>query len=155
MSKLRDQVREFHRVFEHPMASSPTELTDERLRFRLALIAEEFVELMTAAYGPGAFFDSVEVAMKEFNEGVAGLKGHMNLPEVADALADLDYVVEGMRLEMGISGEAVADEVHRSNMSKLGDDGRLIKRADGKTIKGPRYFPPDIAGELRRQGWKG
>ena len=49
----------------------------------------------------------------------------------------------------GIDLDAVLDEVHASNMTKLGADGRPIRRADGKVLKGPGYRPPDIAAVLR------
>jgi predicted HAD superfamily Cof-like phosphohydrolase len=72
-----------------------------------------------------------------------------DLPAFADALADIDYVVEGARLEFGINGSPIADEVHRANMAKLGGP----KRADGKHMKPEGWTPPDVAGELVKQGW--
>lgn len=54
-------------------------------------------------------------------------------------------VVRGTALEYGIPLDAVVEEIHRSNLSKLGVDGRPVKRADGKVAKGPNYFRPDIA----------
>ena len=53
-----------------------------------------------------------------------------------------------MALETGIDLAAVLTEVQRSNMSKLGEDGRPIYRKDGKVLKGPRFFRPDVAGVL-------
>ena len=70
----------------------------------------------------------------------------------ADALADLVYVVYGMALETGIDLAAVLAEVQRSNMSKLGADGRPVYRQDGKVLKGPGYLPPDVAAVLARGG---
>ena len=151
MSKLRRQVAEFHRVFEHPTATTPMVLSQQRLKLRLALIAEEFIELMEAA-GLHMGFESIEEAMREFREGLEqSLTKPFNLVEVVDALADLDYVVEGMRLEMGVDGGPIADLVHEANLRKIGGG----KRPDGKTRKPNGWLPPDIAGELRRQGWKG
>lgn len=63
---------------------------------------------------------------------------------IADALADLAYVVVGAAVAFGIPLDRVFDEVHRSNMSKLGEDGKPIYREDGKVLKGPNYTPPDI-----------
>ena len=73
------------------------------------------------------------------------------IPAFADALADLDYVIEGTRLEFGIDGWPIAQAVHKSNMAKVGSK----VREDGKILKGPDWTPPDIAGELRKQGWSG
>ena len=74
-----------------------------------------------------------------------------NLVELVDALADLDYVVEGTRIEFGINGKPIADAVHAANMAKVG--GGI--RGDGKINKPEGWQPPDIAGELRKQGWEG
>ncbi len=66
---------------------------------------------------------------------------------IADALADLLYVVYGTVDTHGLSDKmpAIFSEVHRSNMSKLGEDGRPIYRSDGKVLKGPNYSPPAIS----------
>lgn len=56
---------------------------------------------------------------------------------------------------LGIDLDDVLEEVQRSNMSKLGEDGKPIYREDGKVLKGPNFFTPDIAAVLKRQGWKG
>lgn len=63
---------------------------------------------------------------------------------VADALTDLLYVVYGAGHSFGIDLDECFQEVHRSNMSKLGDDGRPLYRVDGKVMKGPNYFPPNL-----------
>lgn len=68
--------------------------------------------------------------------------------EVADALGDLIYVIYGMALELGIPLSRVLDEIQASNLSKLGADGQPIYREDGKVLKGPDYFPPDISRAL-------
>ena len=68
--------------------------------------------------------------------------------QTADALADLTYVIYGMALELGIPLGDVLREVQASNMSKLGADGKPIYREDGKVLKGPGFFDPDIAGAL-------
>jgi hypothetical protein len=74
----------------------------------------------------------------------------VDMVELADGFADLDYVVEGARLEFGIHGQEIADEVQRANMAKVG--GPI--REDGKRLKPAGWKPPDIAGVLRAQGWK-
>jgi predicted HAD superfamily Cof-like phosphohydrolase len=74
-----------------------------------------------------------------------------DLVGIADALADIVYVVYGTALTYGIDLDAVLREVHRSNMSKLGSDGKPLIRDDGKVIKSEKYAPPDIASVLRLQ----
>ncbi len=71
-----------------------------------------------------------------------------DLVETLDALIDLQYVLDGAFLSFGLQHvkQAAFDEVHRSNMSKLGEDGKPIHReSDGKVLKGPNYFKPDIS----------
>jgi predicted HAD superfamily Cof-like phosphohydrolase len=70
---------------------------------------------------------------------------------IADALADVVYVAYGTALTYGIDLDAVLREVHRSNMSKLGADGRPVIRDDGKVTKPDRYFPPAIGALLETQ----
>ena len=77
--------------------------------------------------------------------------GTRDTVETADALADLIYVIYGMALETGIDLAAVLAEVQRSNMSKLGADGKPVYREDGKVLKGPGYFPPNVEAVLRRR----
>ena len=60
------------------------------------------------------------------------------------ALGDIVYVVYGMALELGIPLAEVLAEIQASNLSKLGSDGKPVYREDGKVLKGPDYFPPDI-----------
>ncbi len=69
-----------------------------------------------------------------------------DLVEVADALGDMLYILCGTILEHGLQHkiEEVFNEIQRSNMSKLGSNGRPIYREDGKVMKGPNYFRPDI-----------
>lgn len=62
----------------------------------------------------------------------------------ADTLGDLEYVVNGMALGMGVDLPAVVREIHRSNMTKLGPDGKPIYREDGKILKGEGYEPPRL-----------
>lgn len=72
-----------------------------------------------------------------------------NLVAAADALADITYVTYGAADTWGFDLDAVVREVHRSNMTKLGEDGQPIRRADGKVLKGPAYEPPAIEPLLR------
>ena len=67
-----------------------------------------------------------------------------DMVQIADALTDLLYVVYGAGHAFGIDLDECFQEVHSSNMSKLGEDGRPIYREDGKVMKGPNYFEPDL-----------
>jgi predicted HAD superfamily Cof-like phosphohydrolase len=79
---------------------------------------------------------------KEYHEATE----NNDLVEVADALGDMLYILCGTILEHGMQHiiEEVFDEIQRSNMSKLGADGQPIYREDGKVLKGPDYFKPNI-----------
>lgn len=120
-SKLK-AVQEFHEAFGLGIQHKPTaNLPGDKLKLRFDLMAEENEEYLEAA--------------KE-----------KNLVEVADALGDMLYILCGTILEHGMQYkiEAVFNEIQRSNMSKLGDDGKAIYREDGKVLKGPNYFKPNI-----------
>lgn len=84
--------------------------------------------------------------MKEENEEYLEAAKNNDLIEVADALGDMLYILCGTIIEHGLQYkiEAVFDEIQKSNMSKLGADGQPIYREDGKVLKGPNYFKPDI-----------
>jgi predicted HAD superfamily Cof-like phosphohydrolase len=77
---------------------------------------------------------------KELNKAIVS----KDIPAIAKELCDLLYVVYGMGITFGIPVDECFAEVHRSNMSKLGPDGKPIYRADGKVLKGPDYFEPDL-----------
>jgi predicted HAD superfamily Cof-like phosphohydrolase len=112
MTNEQAMVEEFHRKFDIQIQPVPTDLDDATRRLRVRLIQEEFDELK----------DSM----------VAG-----DLSAVAKEMADLLYVVYGTAVSYGIDMEPVFQEVHRSNLSKVGG----FKRADGKWIKPPTYSP--------------
>ncbi len=84
--------------------------------------------------------------MKEENEEYLEAANNNDLAEVADALGDMLYILCGTIIEHGMQYkiEEVFDEIQSSNMSKLGADGKPIYREDGKVLKGPNYFKPDI-----------
>ena len=90
--------------------------------------------------------------MKEENEEYLEAANNNDLVEVADALGDMLYILCGTIIEHGMQYkiEEVFDEIQRSNMSKLGEDGQPIYREDGKVLKGPNYFKPDIASILNK-----
>ncbi|WP_323788577.1 nucleoside triphosphate pyrophosphohydrolase family protein [Psychroserpens sp.] len=84
--------------------------------------------------------------MREENEEYLDAANTDDLIEVADALGDMLYILCGTIIEHGMQYkiEEVFDEIQRSNMSKLGEDGEPIYREDGKVLKGPNYFKPNI-----------
>ena len=115
-------VQEFHQAFGLGVNSAPVaKLSDNKLKLRFDLMAEENEEYLEAA--------------KE-----------NDLVEVADALGDMLYILCGTILEHGMQHkiEEVFNEIQRSNMSKLGADGKPIYREDGKVMKGPNYFKPKL-----------
>ncbi|MBN4084945.1 nucleoside triphosphate pyrophosphohydrolase family protein [Flavobacteriaceae bacterium AH-315-B10] len=84
--------------------------------------------------------------MKEENEEYLEAANNNDLVEVADALGDMLYILCGTIIEHGLQDkiEEVFNEIQRSNMSKLGENGEPIYREDGKVLKGPNYFKPNI-----------
>tara|TARA_R100001086_G_C11714977_1_gene225261 strand:- start:26 stop:403 length:378 start_codon:yes stop_codon:yes gene_type:complete len=119
-----NMVKEFNEAYGLPIGSvdpydeerkiSPEDAKNVMLRREL--IAEEYKELMTAPY----------------------------LDEVMKEACDLVYVVLGMFVEFGWDFDEAFARVHESNMSKLGEDGKPIYREDGKVLKGPDFFKPDL-----------
>lgn len=90
--------------------------------------------------------------MREENEEYLEAANNNDLVEVADALGDLLYILCGTIIEHGLQYkiEEVFEEIQRSNMSKLGENGEPIYREDGKVLKGPNYFKPDILSILEK-----
>ena len=89
--------------------------------------------------------------MKEENEEYLEASKNNDLIEVADALGDMLYILCGTILTHGMQHKIteVFEEIQRSNMSKLGQDGSPIYREDGKVMKGPNYFKPNIEAILK------
>ena len=82
----------------------------------------------------------IQEELDELSDAVAD----RDMVQIADALTDLLYVVYGAGHTFGVDLDECFQEVHASNMSKLGEDGRPIYREDGKVMKGPNYFEPDL-----------
>ncbi len=127
MKKRINAVRQFHQAFGLGIKDKPTAdlgAAKNLLRFNL---------------------------MKEENEEYLEAANQNDLIEVADALGDMLYILCGTIIEHGMQHkiEEVFDEIQRSNMSKLGADGQPIYRADGKVLKGPSYFKPNIEDILK------
>lgn len=122
MKNKIEAVKEFHKAFKIGYLESPeANLGVDKNMLRYKLMREENEEYLDAA-----------------NDG--------DLVEVADALGDMLYILCGTIIEHGLQYkiEEVFDEIQRSNMSKLGEDGQPIYREDGKVLKGPNYFKPHI-----------
>lgn len=120
-------VAEFNKSFGHPV---DTEMTVDELNLRAKLLDEEFDELMS------------EIILAK-NMVMHGKKPD-NLPELLKELADLQYVLSGFAVVFGLPLRVAFNRVHKSNMSKLGLDGKPIKREDGKILKGPNYKTADL-----------
>ena len=122
MKEKMDAVKAFHDAFKLGYSESPkADLGLEKNTLRYHLMHEENEEYLEAA-------------------------NNNDLVEVADALGDMLYILCGTIIEHGLQHkiEEVFEEIQRSNMSKLGADGEPIYREDGKVLKGPNYFKPDI-----------
>jgi predicted HAD superfamily Cof-like phosphohydrolase len=91
--------------------------------------------------------------MKEENEEYLEATKQNDVTEIADALGDMLYILCGTMLEHGLQHkiEEVFAEIHRSNMSKLDENGKPIYREDGKVMKGPNYFKPNIEAIISSQ----
>jgi len=118
MSNFED-VRKFMETFGQRLKTKPSFPDDKTMQLRFDLIKEELNEL--------------EEAMKT-----------KNLKEVADALTDILYVTYGAGYAYGINLDECFKEVQRSNMSKLGTDGKPIFNEKGKVMKGPNYSEPNL-----------
>lgn len=146
-------VREFHEVFDHPISYNPKQVPEMKIRvLRVQMLASELVEL-ARAMGVKLKIDTTQNADEDgcvlcADDG----SGKYDAIKAADALGDLRYVVDGGNLVCGFPGELVLAEIHRSNMSKLGEDGKPVKREDGKIMKGPKYTKPSIAKLLGIEG---
>ena len=123
MKKQLNHVEKFHDTFGIPNEYTPkATISNDLIDLRFKLMAEENEDYLEAAKNG-------------------------DLVEVADALGDMMYILCGTILSHGMQHkiEEVFEEIQRSNMSKLGEDGKPIYREDGKVLKGPNYFKPNIA----------
>lgn len=91
--------------------------------------------------------DLIQEEVDELKEGLA----KQDIVEIADALTDILYVVYGAGHAFGIDLDECYEEVHRSNMSKLDEDGNPLYREDGKVLKGPNYNKPNLAKVIQEQ----
>jgi len=114
-----EKVKEFMTIFGQEVKTKPEFPSEKILDLRKKLIEEEYQELKDA-------IDDKDII------------------EVADALTDILVVTYGAGISFGIDLDKCFEEVHRSNMSKLSDEGKPIYNEYGKVMKGPNYSPPDI-----------
>jgi len=129
IQKLISQVGQFHDSFGIENNYEPTtKLTEEEIQLRFDLLKEENEEYIEAAKNG-------------------------DLTEVADALGDIMYILFGTILKHGLQDKIVEvfEEIQGSNMSKLGADGKPIYREDGKVLKGPNYYRPNIPAILNKK----
>lgn len=115
------------------------------MEFMLAAGQRVKTELDPAFNGQSALY--MELIKEEFME-LHNAFQKFDVVEVADACADLIWVIEGLAHTMGIPMQRVWNEVARSNHSKISADGTVKKREDGKVMKPDTYSPPDIKGVL-------
>ncbi len=127
MNERIEKVRVFQNLFHDFNSTQPTTDVPEKYKaLRTVLLQEELDELKEAIQ-------------------------NNDLVEIADALADLQYLLYGSVLTFGLQDhfERIFDEVHRSNMTKVPEDGKIVYREDGKIIKPDTYEPPKIAEILK------
>ena len=128
LNDREDIVEEFHAAFGH---SIKERVTSEILDFRMKLISEEFEELLEAVVIMASNMDVGNYRVEDYEH-------------VIKELADLQYVISGFAVSLGIPLQVAFNRVHQSNMSKLGPDGRPILRSDGKVLKSENYRPPSL-----------
>ena len=119
-----ESVKQFMKTFGQEVKNEPSLSTDKINKLRVSLIDEE---------------------LEEFKEAIK----NNDLKEVADALTDILYVAYGAGHAFGINLDKCFDEVQQSNMSKLGENGKPIYNDEGKVMKGPKYFKPDLSKFLK------
>lgn len=119
-------VEQFHVTYGLPVTYKPVIPDTEQVLLRENLLEEEYREYVDASW-----------------------RG--DLVEIADALADMIYIIHGTALVYGLPLDEIFDEVHRSNMSKLDENGNVVRRDDGKVLKGKNFEPPRIAEILDRK----
>lgn len=119
-SFISDQAKEFRRGFQVTNSTKPASRTGQR-----TLIVEEFKE----------FLDADNQLLTDFK---------INSADCLKELADLVYVCYQYAENLGWDLDEALDRVHKSNMTKLGEDGKPIRREDGKVLKGPNYQPPTL-----------
>ena len=120
-----EKVGLFMKTFAQEVKTTPSLSSEKINNLRISLINEE---------------------LEEFKEAIK----NNDLKEAVDALTDILYVTYGAGYAFGINLDKCFNEVQRSNMSKLGEDGKPIYNDAGKVMKGPKYFKPDLSKFLKK-----
>lgn len=129
MNKYEKMVKEFHQLYDCAINEA---YSVELLELRKKLLTEELNEL------------NVEIDAMIDDIKKQGNPNPENKTKMFKELSDLQYVLSGMVVSFNIPLEAVFEKVHESNLSKL-VDGKPLRREDGKILKGPHYFEPDLS----------
>lgn len=145
-SKLQSQVIEFMQLFDQKIEPEPSIPDPKTVRLRVMLVLEEALEFLEACFGS---LPEKMIVEEMIRERINRREPKVSLEKVADALGDLDYVSEGARLAFGLDGESIADEIHRTNLLKVG--GRV---REGKQLKPLQWEPPKIEEILAKQNSK-
>ena len=138
----RSQVSRWHSAFRLPVGTSKFEDPEYKMR-RARLIAEECAEALSALLGQRICIFKGSI----YSEPLALAGSEESSPdpvEFFDGLLDLEFVCEGSAVELGWDTEGGFAEVTRSNMTKLGADGKPFVDENGKVRKGPAFEPPKL-----------
>lgn len=158
MSHFKD-VGTFMSTFGQDVNETFTDPGIDTVKLRLELINEEFREVFNEVIDTKSVNGIVANAMfKTMSNLIRDLTAEdvsINHVNLAKELVDLEYVMLGAGHAFGVDLDACFDEVQRSNMSKLGEDGKPIYRDDGKVLKGPNYFKADVGKVLMEAGCYG
>lgn len=115
MNREYEMVKEFHKTFGHPVADRPTMLEDRRGYVRTDWMVEEIQEFLLA----------------------------QSITDQVDAMIDLIYFALGTLVEIGVPPETAFEIVHKANMTKFDEEGKVRRRGDGKILKPAWWMPPD------------
>lgn len=164
------RTKVFHQFYKAPIKRGTPDIrfshmSDERCAFRLGFILEEFMEILRDGFGiemeiefsvppirpddDESNVSTLNCSMQECLVRMMGRANHRNLIEVADGLGDLNVVVNGFALELGIDMDIVDREIAASNFTKMGEDGNPIigdgtTGPVGKVLKGPNFMKPQL-----------
>ncbi len=120
--RWQDMVLEWHKKFGVDIGERIKDIEEDRFNMRQAILQEEVHELENAYYEVGT------------------------MESISDAICDILYVIIGTAIEFGLHEklDALFSEVHKSNMSKLDENGNPVKREDGKILKSKLFIPPNL-----------
>lgn len=165
----QDRTEAFHRAFDAPIHVEPTDrefshMDADRVAFRASFILSEAFEIIEKGLGlelqfgvkgtEGPWFKTIGSSNAALREAIYAAMFHgckRDLVEVVDGLGDLNVVVNGWAVELGVDMVAVDREIYASNLTKLGEDGKPIvadgsdpTQPKGKILKGPNFIEPNL-----------